>query len=108
MSYDGGGTSGGTVYPVPGGVVSRGSGTNITLSITLSGPPSPPVGTPITSVTLGSLTATGAAVTYTTQGTVLANFTILSNYTPTGLQNVVVTFTVGPPPYNFNGGFTIN
>ena len=107
-SYDGGGTSGGTVYPVPGGVVSRGSGTNITLSITLSGPPSPPVGTPITSVTLGSLTATGAAVTYTTQGTVLANFTIPSNYTPTGLQNVVVTFAVGPPPYNFNGGFTIN
>ena len=61
-NYDGGsGASGGATYPVPGGSVSRASVTNITLSITLSGPPSPPAGAPITSVTLGSLTATGAA-----------------------------------------------
>ena len=75
-NYDGGsgGTSGDATYPVPGGSVSRASVTNITLSITLSGPPSPPAGAPITSVTLGSLTATGAAISYVTQGTVLATF----------------------------------
>jgi hypothetical protein len=103
------GTSGGgTTYSVPGGSVSRGTGTNITLSITLPGsPPSPPVGASITSVTLGSLSATGAAVSYVTQGTVLANF-FISSTNATGAQNVVVTFTSGPPPYTFTGGFTIN
>ena len=100
-------SGGGLVYPVPGGSVSRGNGTNITLSITLSGPPSPPAGAPITSVTLGSLTATGAAISYVTQGTVLANFSIPSN-NATNAQTVVVTFTSGPPPYTFTGGFTIN
>lgn len=102
--YDGA-SAGGVTYPVPGGSVSRGSGTNITLSITLSGPPSPPANAAITSVTMGALTAT--SVSYAVQGTVLANFSILAN-TPTGAQNVVVTFTQGPPPYNFTGGFTIN
>jgi len=101
------GTSGGggATFVVPGGSVSRGSGTNITLSITLSGPPSPPANAPITSVTLGSLTATSTS--YAVQGTVLANFSILAS-TPTGVQNVVVTFQNGPPPYTFTGGFTIN
>jgi hypothetical protein len=103
------GTSGGggTTYPVPGGSVSRGNGTNITLSITLSGPPAPPAGAAITSVMLGTLTVSGAAISYTTQGTVLANFTIPNNFA-TGAQTVVVTFTSGPPPYTFTGGFTIN
>jgi len=104
----GGFTSGGT-YPVPGGSVSRGTGTNITLSITLSGM-TPPAGAPITSVTLGSLTALGS--TYATQGTVLAYFSIPSNAT-TGAQNVVVTFGIPPgqtmaPTFTFTGGFTIN
>lgn len=101
------GTSGGggATFAVPGGSVSRGSGTNITLSITLSGPPSPPANAPITSVTMGSLTAT--SVSYAVQGTVLANFSILAG-TPTGAQTVVVTFQNGPPPYTFTGGFTIN
>lgn len=100
------GTSGGggTTFAVPGGSVSRGSGTNITLTITLPGtPPSPPAGAPITSVTMGSLTATSTS--YTTQGTVLANFTIPANAT-LGAQNVVVTFSM--PVFTFNGGFTIN
>jgi hypothetical protein len=107
-SYDpvSGSSGGGITYPVPGGSVSRGNGTNITLSITLpSTPPSPPANAPITSVTLGSLTATSTS--YQVQGTVLANFTIPANAT-TGTQNVVVTFTSGPPPYTFTGGFTIN
>ena len=103
------GTSGGggTTFAVPGGSVSRGSGTNITLSITLTGPPSPPANAPITSVTMGSLTAT--SVSYTVQGTVLANFSILAG-TPTGAQTVTVTFQNGPPPYVFSppNGFTIN
>ncbi len=109
-NYDSAGSGGyvvvGGTYPVPGGSVSRGNGTNIVLSITLPGtPPSPPAGAPISSVTLGSLTAT--SVSYEVQGTVLATFTIPANAV-TGAQNVVVTFTSGPPPYTFTGGFTIN
>ena len=118
-SYDPVGTGGGTVsggtYPVPGGSVSRGNGTNITLSITLStggsNPPMlPPGGAPITSVTLGSLTATSSSDA--TSGTVLANFTIPSGAT-TGTQNVVVTFGIPPgqsqaPIFTSTGGFTIN
>lgn len=104
-NYDGA-NSGGATLPVPGGSVSRGSGTNITLSITLPGtPPSPPANAPITSVTLGSLAATSTS--YAVSGTVLANFSILAG-TPAGAQNVVVTFQNGPPPYTFTGGFTIN
>lgn len=106
-NYDGANSGGGgATLAVPGGSVSLGSGTNITLSITLPGtPPSPPANAPITSVTLGSLTATGTS--YAVPGTVLANFSILAG-TPTGAQNVVVTFQNGPPPYTFTGGFTIN
>jgi hypothetical protein len=101
-----GGGGGGATFAVPGnGVVSRGSGTNITLNITLPGsPPSPPANAPITSVTLGSLTATSDSDA--TQGTVLANFTIPANAT-TGLQSVVVTFKSGPPPYTFSNALTI-
>lgn len=102
-TIDGGG---GAIYAVPGGSVSRGTGTNITLSITLPGtPPSPPANAPINSVTLGSLTATNSS--YAVLGTVLANFTLPANAT-LGAQNVVVTFQNGPPPYTFTGGFTIN
>jgi hypothetical protein len=118
-SYDSVGTGGGTVsggtYPAPGGSVSRGNGTNITLNITLSTGGSnpanlPPADAPITSVTLGSLTATSSSDA--TQGTVLANFTIPANAT-TGAQNVVVTFGVPPgqtqaPTFTLTGGFTIN
>jgi hypothetical protein len=93
-------------FPVPGGSVSRGSGTNITLSITLpANPPQPPANAPITSVTLGSLTATNTS--YQVQGTVLANFSI-SSTNALNAQDVVVTFQNGPPPYTFTGGFTIN
>ena len=113
----GGGTSGGSggTYLAPGGSVSRGSGTNITLNITLptggSNPPNaPPANAPITSVTLGSLSATSSS--YAVQGTVLANFTIPSNAT-TGAQNVVVTFGIPPnqtqaPTFTLTGGFTLN
>ena len=105
-NYDGAPTGSGLTFPVPGGSVSRGSGTNITLNITWpSMPPAPPANTPITSVTMGSLTATSTS--YEVQGTVLANFTIPSNAT-LGAQNVTVTFAMGPPPYTFTGGFTIN
>jgi hypothetical protein len=118
-NYDSVGTGGGTVsggtYPAPGGSVSRGNGTNITLSITLStggsNPPNlPPANAPITSVTLGSLTA--ASSSDANQGTVLANFTIPANAT-TGAQNVVVTFGIPPgqtqaPTFTLTGGFTIN
>lgn len=118
-SYDpvgsGGGTSTGGTYLVPGGSVSRGTGTNITLNITLStggsNPPTlPPADAPITSVTLGSLTATSSSDAM--QGTVLASFAIPSNAT-TGTQNVVVTFGIPPgqsqaPTFTLSGGFTIN
>ena len=110
-NYDGAPGSGGATFAVPGGSVSRGSGTSITLTITLPGtPPSPPANAPITSVTMGSLIATSTS--YTTQGTVLANFTIPANAT-LGAQNVVVTFAPPPmqaqgPVYTLTGGLTIN
>jgi hypothetical protein len=118
-SYDSAGSGGGTVsggtYPVPGGSVSRGNGTNVTLNITLStggsNPPMlPPANAPITSVTLGSLAA--SSFSDATQGTVLANFTIPANAT-TGTQNVVVTFGIPPgqtqaPAFTLTGGCTIN
>ena len=118
-SYDSVGTGGGTVtggtYSAPGGSVSRGNGTNITLSITLSTGGSnpanlPPANAPITSVTLGSLTATSSSDA--TQGAVLANFTIPANAT-TGSQNIVVTFSIPPgqtqaPTFTLTGAFTIN
>jgi hypothetical protein len=102
----GSGGGGGASYAVPGNsTVSRGSGTNITLNITLPGnPPSPPANAPITSVTLGSLTAT--SFSDATSGTVMANFTIPANAT-TGEQTVVVTFTSGPPPYNFSNALNL-
>jgi hypothetical protein len=113
-TYDSPGTGGGTssggtgpTYAVPGSsVVSKGNGTNFTLSITLPGtPPSPPTTDAITSVTLGSTVATSTS--YPVQGTVLANFSLAST-NATGLLNVVVTFSQGPPPYTFTGAITIN
>jgi YHYH protein len=111
-AYDGSsGGTGGTTFAVPGGSVSRGTGTNITLAITLGTiPPQPPANAPISSVTMGSLTA--SSTSYTVQGTVMANFTIPSNAS-LGPQTVVVTFsppqgqTTGPT-YTFTNGFTIN
>ncbi len=105
VSGTGGGGGGGNTSVVPGGSSNR--GTNITVTITLPGtPPSPPANAPITSVTLAG-TIYGSNTTYAVQGTVVTTFTIPTN-APTGAQNVVVTFTSGPPPYTFTGGFTIN
>jgi hypothetical protein len=94
----------------PGG--SAYCGQSVALTITLTAPPNlPPAGVPVTSVTIGIITALSA--TCTTQGTVVAIFTIPASYTPTGAQNVVVTFP--PPPnqthsavFTLTGGFTIN
>jgi len=103
---NGGGGGGGASYAVPGNsTVSRGTGTNISLTITLPGnPPSPPANAPITSVTLGSLTTTNFSDAVS--GTVLANFIIPSN-AATGEQTVVVTFTSGPPPYSFSNALNL-
>lgn len=108
-TYDSAGTTtftGGTMTSfAPGGSAPR--GTNVTVTITLpTNPPNPPAGAPITSVTLAG-TIVGTDVSYPTSGTVLATFAIPTN-APTGAQNIVVTFTSGPPPYTFTGGFTIN
>jgi YHYH protein len=104
-NYDSAGT---TLFAVssiaPGGSASRGQTAILTITLP-SSPPNPPAGAPITSVTIGSITATSA--TCTVQGTVTAVFMIPANYTPTGAQNVIVTFTSGPPPYTV-GSFTIN
>jgi hypothetical protein len=103
----GGGTSGGgtTGYVAPGGSVSLGNGTNITITITLpSSPPNPPANAPITSVTLAGVAGTG--VSDATQGTVIASFALLSG-TPTGTQNISIQFLNGPAqPYLVS--FTIN
>ncbi len=105
-AYD---TPGTTIFATnsvaPGGNASPGQ--YVVLTITLpSSPPWPPAGAPITSVTIGSITATN--VTDATQGQVQALFFIPSNYTPTGSQNVVVTFKNSMPVYDLSGYFTIN
>ena len=101
----GGGSGGSSASTVaPGGSATR--GTTVTVAITLpSTPPNPPANAPITSVVLaGSIT--GSNVSYATQGTVLATFTIPANAS-TGAQSIVVTFTSGPPPYTISS-LTIN
>jgi hypothetical protein len=104
-NFDSAGTTTITAGSVaPGGSASRGS--TVTVTITLpSTPPWPPANAPITSVTLaGSISS--ANISDSTQGMVVATFTIPAN-APTGTQNVVVTFTSGPT-YTLTGGFTIN
>jgi hypothetical protein len=100
----GGGTSGGggSTSFAPGGTATR--GTTVTVTITITAPPNlPPANAPITSVTLAG-TIVGTNVSYATQGTVLATFAI-PNDAPTGLQNIVVQFTM--PSYTVSG-LTIN
>ena len=87
-------------------------GQSVVLTITLTSPPNlPPAGAPVTSVTIGSITALNA--TCTAQGTVQAAFTIPAGYIPTGAQNVVITFGIPPgqtqaPTFTLTGGFTID
>jgi hypothetical protein len=105
-NYDGAPGGGGATIPVPGGSVSLGSGTNITVSITLpANPPQPPANAPITSVTLGGVPGTG--ISYAVQGTVIASFALTTGNTSPGAKDVVVTFQNGPPPYTFTGGVTV-
>ena len=87
-------------------------GQAVLLTITLTAPPNlPQAGAPVSSVTVGGITALSA--TCTAQGTVVALVVIPANYTPTGAQNVVVTFEAPPgmmnaPAFTLTGGFTIN
>ena len=102
--FDGSGASGGTTSVAPGGSASR--GTTVTVTITLpSTPPWPPANAPITSVTLAG-TINGTGISDSTQGQVVAAFTIPSDAS-TGAQDVVVVFNNGPT-YTLSGGFTIN
>ncbi|HEV2328325.1 MAG TPA: YHYH protein [Verrucomicrobiae bacterium] len=108
--YQGAGT---TVFSTtslaPGGSASPGQ--TVTITITLpSSPPWPPASAPITSVTLTN-TVSKTSITTTnesdsTQGTVLATFTIPST-APPGSQNVIIVFQPAPT-YTLMGGFTIN
>lgn len=105
-TYDSAGTGGytPTISTVaPGGSATR--GTTVTVTITLPAtPPWPPAGAPLTSVTLaGSIAGTGLADS--TQGQVVATFTIPAG-AATGLQSVVAVFTSGPT-YTVTG-VTIN
>jgi hypothetical protein len=100
---------GGTVtnsLPAPGGSVSRGSGTNVTITITLpSNPPQPPAGLVPSTVTLAG-TIKGTSLSRPTQGTVVASFAIPAN-APTGAQEIVIEFNPAPT-YTMTGAFTIN
>jgi hypothetical protein len=93
----------------PGGSASPGQA--VIMTITFTAPPNlPPAGSPVASVTVGSLTAISATCTAT--GTVVAIVVIPAGAT-TGAQNVVVTFSPPPnqsqgPTYTLTGGFTIN
>jgi hypothetical protein len=99
-----GSAGGGNTSYAPGGSASRGS--TVTVTITLpTAPPWPPANAPITSVTLaGSIS--GTSISDSTQGAVIATFIIPAN-APTGAQNIVVVFNMGPT-YTLTGGFTIN
>jgi len=106
-SFDSAGTTSitgtGTAVSAPGGSASRGS--TVTVTITLpSTPPNPPAGAPITSVTLGG-SITGAGISDSTAGTVVATFVIPAGAS-TGLQSIVIVFTSGPT-YTVTG-LTIN
>ncbi|HEU6449499.1 MAG TPA: YHYH protein [Verrucomicrobiae bacterium] len=105
-NFDGAGTTIiATSADAPGGSASRGQ--TVYLTITLpSSPPNPPAGAPITSVTVGSINC--SSISYTTQGTVQALCVIPSGYSPTGAQDIVVTFQSPAPAYTLSGGFTIN
>jgi YHYH protein len=103
-SYDSFSGTGGFV--APGGSVSRGSGTNISVTITLpANPPQPPAGNVPASVTLAG-TITGTGVSRPSVGTVVATFAI-SAAAPPGAQNIVIVFNPAPT-YTMTGAFTIN
>jgi hypothetical protein len=104
-NFDSAGTTAVTTGSVaPGGSASRGSTVTVTITLPTT-PPWPPANAPITSVTLaGSISGTN--ISDSTQGTVIATFTIPANAS-TGAQNIVVVFNSGPT-YTLTGGFTIN
>ncbi len=103
VSGTGGGTGG---FVAPGGNVSKGSGTNITITITLpTNPPQPPADRVPASVTLAG-TIAGTAISRPAAGTVVATFAIPTN-APTGPQNIVIAFNPAPT-YTMTGAFTIN
>ncbi|HXI70140.1 MAG TPA: YHYH protein [Verrucomicrobiae bacterium] len=116
-AYDGGGGIT-AAYLAPGGSVSLGTGTNITVSITLptggSNPPmTPPAGGSVSSITLGGIT--GTSVSYAVQGTVVATFALTTGNSTPGAKNIIVTFPPPPLPapqnnivFTLTGGFTIN
>lgn len=99
----GGGTGG---FVAPGGSVSKGGGTNITITITLpTTPPQPPADRVPTSVTLAG-TIAGTSISRPSVGTVMATFAVPAN-APTGAQNIVIVFNPAPT-YTMTGAFTIN
>ena len=100
------GTGGTGGFVAPGGSVSKGSGTNITITITLpTNPPQPPADKVPTSVTLAG-TIAGTSISRPAVGTVIATFAIPAN-APTGAQNIVIVFNPAPT-YTMTGAFTIN
>jgi hypothetical protein len=93
-------------FVAPGGSVSKGSGTNITVTITLpANPPLPPAGNVPTSVTLAG-TIPGSGISRPATNTVVATFAI-SAAAPVGAQNIVIVFNPAPT-YTMTGAFTIN
>lgn len=109
-STSGGGGNG--ILSVSPTSVSRGTGTNFTLTINLD--PSvnpPPANAPINSVTVGTIT--GSSNVHVSQTQVTSSI-IVSSGAATGAQTVTVVFP-GPPgnptqtvTYTLAGGFTIN
>jgi hypothetical protein len=99
-------SSAGGGFVAPGGSVSKGTGTNVTVTITLpTNPPQPPAGNVSTSVTLAG-TIPGSGLSRPTAGTVVATFAI-SAAAPIGAQNIVIVFNPAPT-YTMTGAFTIN
>ena len=98
-----------TTSVAPGGSADRGS--TVTVTITLpSNPPWPPANAPISSVLMTNSVSgfSGADISDSSQGTVVATFTFTN--VPAGAQseNVVVTFQSPGPAYTLSNGFTIH
>ncbi len=88
----------------PGGNATRGTTVQVT-NYLATPPPSPPV-TSIPTITLaGSIS--GTVVSRPATNIVVATFVIPANTTATNLQNIVITFSPGPPN-PWTNSFTIN
>lgn len=114
ISTNAGGTGGGATITMSPNSGTHGQSYTVTATISSTNPAPPPQsGAPVATFTVGSISVTGAAYTYSNgTGTVTGSLSIPANAT-LGAQTVTVTFSPPPgqqngPSYTQQNGFTIN